>query len=78
MGLSRILVISGLVLLVSIGSMWTGLPAQATMIYYNLRSLVLHTQGQPYKTYLLSKDPLVIYIENFISLQEAANLVNLA
>jgi len=30
-----------------------------------------------YKTHLFSKDPLVIYIESFINLEEASQLVDL-
>jgi prolyl 4-hydroxylase len=34
-------------------------------------------RNQPYKSHLLSEDPLVIYIESFISIDEASQLVDL-
>jgi prolyl 4-hydroxylase len=34
-------------------------------------------RDQPYKTHLISEDPLVIYIESFITTEEALQLVGL-
>ena len=78
MAVPRILVFSGLALLLSLVVLRFDLSAQTTAAYQQLRDIIFNTQEHQYKTYLLSKDPLVIYIENFINLQEAAHLVGLA
>lgn len=50
------------------------LPAESfkNFIYGN------NTKTDEVRTYILAEDPLVVYIENFISAEEAAQLVNLA
>ncbi len=35
------------------------------------------TEELPYKTHVFSEDPLIVYIENFITLEEASQLVQL-
>jgi prolyl 4-hydroxylase len=44
---------------------------------FSLGSCGTTCSHQNYKSHLLFEDPLVIYIENFISIEEASQLVGL-
>lgn len=44
-----------------------------------LQGVSVHNAGAPIpKTYVFSKDPLVVYVKDFVSSQEAAHFVALA
>ncbi len=62
----------------SVGDCWfSGKSAQDTFGNTITSPKTAGCASHQYKTYLFSEDPLIVYIESFLNLEEAAHLVSL-
>ncbi len=64
--------------LVQMGSAISGMDPSAYAHHQPPASPVLDCPDQPFRVHVFSQEPLMIYIEDFVSKQEATHLINRA